>query len=87
MGERDILISQYNTALNVWGYKNQKQSYLAQAGLLRSQATTDVIAGGVKAVGSILSSASSFNSTTMGFQSIASNFNGSNTTGPPPNLK
>lgn len=74
MGERDVMLNQYNTALNVWGFRNQALAFTAQAGQSRSQATAALVAGGFNAVGSALSTAKGFNQQTNAFSGASKTY-------------
>jgi hypothetical protein len=63
-GQREAgLLDQYtiagNAANQAWGYRVEGQAAQAQAGLESSEATSDLIGGGLKAGGGLLSSANS----------------------------
>lgn len=50
-------ISQYNSALEAWGYKAQAQNYAAQAGMYSSAGTNNMIGTGISGAGSLLGGA------------------------------
>lgn len=59
LGEQDSLTLKHNTAMEVWGIKNQAAGFESKAGLLKSQKKSAVIAGGttlLTGTGSLLAS-------------------------------
>ncbi len=56
-GERDVAMSRYNTAMEQWAYRNQRQDYLAQSRYSLWSGRTGAMAGLVRNSASLLGQA------------------------------
>ena len=57
-GEQDLAMSRDNTAMEQWGFRNQRNNFLAQSGLYRAESQSSAISGGINSSSSLLSGAS-----------------------------